>query len=320
MTDYRSCEDAAVYRLSDDLAMLQTVDFFPPVVDDPYVFGQIAAANALSDVYAMGGEPRLAMNLLSFPSTLGLDVAGRILAGGADKVREAGAAIAGGHSIEDEEPKYGLCVTGFVRPDRIWFNKGAREGDILLLTKALGVGILLTADNAGRLPADVRDRMIAQMCRLNRYAAQAMGAETGAGAGAEQERMPVHACTDVTGFGLLGHALEMAQASGVSIVIRSNDLPIIAQTMDFAAQGLVSGGGRRNRSHVAVHLSFAQPCDEFDPHILDCLCDPQTSGGLLFSIPEQAAEEALRRIRAHEPEAAVIGRVIKAGETPLVIE
>ena len=202
-----TADDAAVYRVSDEVALIQTVDFFPPMVDDPYTFGQIAAANALSDVYAIGGEPRLALNVVAFPNCLGAEVLGEILAGGASKVQEAGAVLAGGHSINDEEPKYGLCVSGFVHPDRIWKNGGAQAGDVLLLTKPLGVGLINTAVKAGMASAEAEKKAVESMSCLNKMAMEVL------------REAEVHSCTDVTGFGLTGHALETARASKASLVI-----------------------------------------------------------------------------------------------------
>jgi len=305
LVGFDGSDDAAVYRISDELAMIQTVDFFPPVVDDPYTFGQVAAANALSDVYAMGGKPVLAMNLLSFPSCLGMEIAGEILAGGADKVREAGAVIAGGHSIEDKEPKYGLCVTGFARPDEIWRNDRAQEGDLLILTKPLGTGLLATALKAGELSDEALALMTAQMCRLNKYAAEAV------------HSLPVSACTDVTGFGLLGHALEMARGSGVTAVIRADAVPALPGALNFAEEGFVPGGSYRNHDFLGKELSHSPALPDA---LLDLLCDPQTSGGLLLSIPEHAAPEALERIRRTEPQAAIVGRITARGDTALLIE
>lgn len=305
LVGFDGSDDAAVYRISDELVMIQTVDFFPPVVDDPYTFGQVAAANALSDVYAMGGKPVIAMNLLSFPSCLGLEAAGQILAGGADKVREAGAVIAGGHSIEDKEPKYGLCVTGFAKPDEIWRNDRAQEGDLLILTKPLGTGLLATALKAGELPPETEKLMTAQMCRLNKYAAESV------------HGLPVHACTDVTGFGLLGHTLEMARGSGVTAVIRADSVPSLPDALHFAEEGYVPGGSYRNHDFVADELSVPP---ELPLAQLDLLCDPQTSGGLLLCIPESHVPEALKRIRAFEPQAAVVGRITVRGKKAVMIE
>ena len=281
LVGYDSSDDAAVYRLTDELALIQTVDFFPPVVDDPYDFGQIAAANALSDVYAMGGEPRLAMNLLAVPSCLPREAVGAILEGGAAKVAEAGAVTAGGHSIEDAEPKYGLCVSGLVHPGAVLTNRGAREGDLLVLTKPLGTGILTTAAKAELLSGAEYRAMTDLMAALNRDAARAA--------------VPLRpsACTDVTGFGLIGHAREMAEGAGCTIELWPGRVPIVPQALELARDGIIPAGAYRN-------LEFAGPEVEtagtFPQAVLDCLYDPQTSGGLLLAIAEERGAELLRRL------------------------
>lgn len=294
LVGFDSSDDAAVYRVTDDVAMIQTVDFFPPVVDDPYTFGQIAAANALSDVYAMGGEPRLAMNLLTFPSCLPLEAVGAILEGGASKVAEAGAVIAGGHSIEDQEPKYGLCVTGLVHPKAILTNSGAREGDILVLTKALGTGILTTAAKADLLSEEEHRAMVALMTTLNRAAAQAA--------------VPLrpNACTDVTGFGLMGHVKEMAEGSGRTIELWPEKVPVVPKALELARDGIIPAGAYRNMDHVQDDVAVERT---FPQELLDVLYDPQTAGGLLVSVPEERAEELLRRMADHGVSAAAIGTV-----------
>lgn len=293
----QTADDAAVYRLSEELALIQTVDFFPPMVDDPYTFGQIAAANALSDVYAMGGEPRLALNLLCFPSdTLPPEAVREILRGGADKVAEAGAAIAGGHTIEDREPKYGLCVTGFVHPDRLLTNANARPGDTLILTKPLGSGILTTAAKAEMVSQAEYEALIGVMTALNASACRAMAA-----AGAA-----VHACTDITGFGLMGHAREMAVASGVTLCLQGAAVPVMEGALALAQQGFVPGGAYRNRAYM-------ETCARMDPGLpaalSDVLFDPQTSGGLLIAVAPDAAPALLAALRAHSPWPQIVGRV-----------
>ena len=299
LVGYDSSDDAAVYKVSDDVAMIQTVDFFPPVVDDPYTFGQIAATNALSDVYAMGGKPTLAMNLLAFPSCLPLEAVGDILAGGASKVTEAGAVIAGGHSIDDQEPKYGLCVTGLVHPDHILTNAGAREGDILVLTKALGTGILSTAAKAELLEQEDYDRMVALMTTLNKYAAQAA--------------VPLHpnACTDVTGFGLVGHVKEMAEGCGHTIELWADKVPIVPIALALARDGIIPAGAYRN-------MDFAQDdvCQEdgIPQEVVDCMYDPQTAGGLLVSLPESQVPELLRRMEGEGVPAVPVGMVRPRGD------
>ena len=304
LVGFDESDDAAVYRVSDDVAMVQTVDFFPPVVDDPYTFGQIAAANALSDVYAMGGVPKLAMNLLAFPSCLPLEAVGEILAGGASKVAEAGAVIAGGHSIEDPEPKYGLCVTGLVHPHRVLTNSGGKEGDILVLTKPLGTGMLTTAAKAELLEEGDYREMVAVMTTLNRAAAEAA--------------VPLrpNACTDITGFGLMGHAKELAEGSGLTVELWPNRVPILPKALELARDGIIPAGAYRN-------LDFAGPeverAGEFPQEVLDCLYDPQTAGGLLVSIPEDRAEELLRRLADGGVSAAAVGAVHPRGEKLLRI-
>ena len=245
-----TADDAAVYRVSDEVALIQTVDFFPPMVDDPYTFGQIAAANALSDVYAMGGEPRLALNVVAFPNCLGAEVLGEILAGGASKVQEAGAVLAGGHSINDEEPKYGLCVSGFVHPDRIWNNGGAQAGDVLLLTKPLGVGLINTAVKAGMASAEAEKKAVESMSCLNKMAMEVL------------REAEVHSCTDVTWFGLTGHALETARASKASLVIETKKLEVLPDALFYASMGLVPEGTYRNKEFNKKDVRIEEQVDE----------------------------------------------------------
>lgn len=286
-------DDAAVYRVSDDTALVQTVDFFPPIHDDPYTFGQIAATNALSDVYAMGGEPKLTLNLLCVPESMPRQAVHDLLRGGYDKVYEAGALIAGGHSILDDEPKYGLCVTGFVHPDRVLTNSGAKPGDVLLLTKPLGIGVLTTAAKAGLTSPAGQEQAVRLMTTLNKAARDAM------------VKYRVHACTDVTGFGLLGHACEMAQGSGVSITLRVADVDLIGEAVELASQGILPEGMYRNRS-------FAEP--EVDPGETplcqqDVLYDPQTAGGLLIAVDPADADALYADLQACVPSAQRIGTV-----------
>lgn len=289
-------DDGAVYKISEDLAMIQTLDFFPPMVDDPYVFGQIAAANALSDIYAMGGEPRLALNIVAYPNCLGSEVLGEILAGGAAKVKEAGAVLAGGHSINDEEPKYGMCVTGFVHPDRIWKNAGAQPGDLLILTKALGAGILNTAVKADLASPEEKKAVQESMTYLNKTAMEVF------------RQFPIHCCTDVTGFSLAGHGLEIAKASQVSLEIFIDKLPLLPGALDYASMGLVPEGTYRNKGYQKEE-TFLEP--EISEAMEDLVFDPQTSGGLLAAVASEDGEkllEALREAGLMTP-ATVIGRV-----------
>lgn len=299
MVGFDASDDAAVYVVNDDTAMIQTVDFFPPIVDDPFAFGQIAAANALSDVYAMGGTPRLAMNLLCFPSCLPLEAVREILAGGSSKVLEAGAVLAGGHSIEDKEPKYGLCVTGFARPDEILSNAGAKPGDLLILTKPLGTGILSTAAKAGLLSAAENAAMIDLMSTLNRRSQEIM--------------MPLkpNACTDITGFGLLGHVNELAAGSGVTAEIWAEEAPAAPGALALAREGIIPGGAYRNREYLGGKVQLD---DDVPLERADLLFDPQTAGGLLISVPEVRGEELARRLRDSGVPAAVIGAMLPKSE------
>ena len=288
-------DDAGVYRLTADVALVQTIDFITPVVNDPYDFGRIAAANALSDVYAMGGRPLTAMNVVCFPiRTMDKAVLREILRGGLEKIHEAGAVLAGGHSVEDPEIKYGLSVTGLVHPDRILTNAGVLPGDALILTKPLGTGILATAIKAGLLSDTAEKRATETMATLNKTAAEIMSA------------YPVHACTDITGFGLLGHALEMATASRVSIAIAVEKVPLLPEVMDSVQMGLVPAGSFSNRNYCAHRISQLRA---IDPMLLDLLADAQTSGGLLISLPEQSASSLVNALKAGGvADAAVIGR------------
>ena len=286
-------DDASVYKLSEDLALVQTVDFFPPIADDPYLFGQIAAANALSDVYAMGGEPKLCLNIMAVPKDMPPETVHQLLRGGYDKVYEAGALITGGHSILDDEPKYGLAVTGFVRPDKMLTNSGARPGDVLLFTKPVGTGVLTTAAKADVAPAGAMARAYELMTTLNKAARDIM------------VRHPVHACTAVTGFGLLGHGLEMAQGSGVELEIDVSAVDMIPEAAELAKMGILPEGMYRNRA-------FAE--DSVDPGAAelwqqDLLYDPQTSGGLLMAADPAGAEALFRELEGAVPSAQRLGVV-----------
>lgn len=293
MVGYDTSDDACVYRISDELALVQTVDFFPPMVDDPFVFGQIAAANALSDVYAMGGTPTHAMNLLCFPSCLTLDVAGQILAGGADKTAEAGCTIAGGHTITDHEPKYGLCVSGFVDPRHVLLNSTAQEGDVLILTKALGTGILTTAFKGDVLSEEELQPAIDSMRQLNRLAALAA------------KGLEIHACTDITGFGLAGHLCEMAEGSTLTAVLDTNALPALPGALAMARMGLIPAGAYRNRDYFGPRTSF----EGVPLELADLAFDPQTSGGLLFAVEERQAAALTANLRGAGLVSAVIGEM-----------
>ena len=306
MVGVETADDAAVYRVSDEVALIQTVDFFPPMVDDPFTFGQIAAANALSDVYAMGGEPRLALNVVAFPNCLGAEVLGEILAGGASKVKEAGAVLAGGHSINDEEPKYGLCVSGFVKPDRIWKNGGARTGDVLLLTKPLGVGLINTAVKAGMASEEAERKAVESMSCLNKMAMEAL------------RDVEVHSCTDVTGFGLTGHALETARASGKSLVIETDKLEVLPDALFYASMGLVPEGTYRNKAFNKKDVRLEEQVDET---MEDLVFDPQTSGGLLVSLKREDAENVLVRLAeaGYPLKAGIVGAVTDLQDKYLIV-
>ena len=268
-------DDAAIYKVTDDIAMIQTVDFFTPIVDDPYMFGQIAAANSLSDVYAMGGEPKVALNIVGFPNCLDPAILGDILAGGAAKVMEAGAVLVGGHSVQDDEPKYGLCVSGFVHPDKIFKNYGSKPGDILILTKQIGTGVVNTAIKAQMASDAAIAEAVTVMSSLNKKGKEVI------------EKYPVTACTDITGFGLLGHCAEMASASEVTFELNVEGIAYLEDAISYAKMGLVPGGAYKNRQHSGKMVDYGNVAE----HYIDLLYDPQTSGGLLLSVaPEYVAD------------------------------
>lgn len=300
-------DDAGVYRVSDELALIQTVDFFTPVVDDPYWFGQIAAANALSDVYAMGGVPKTAMNLVAFPvKQMALSVLRQIIQGGIDKLAEAGVVLVGGHSIEDKELKYGLSITGFVHPARVLTKKNLRPGDRLVLTKPLGTGIINTAVKAAMASPDLIDTVTRLMAALNRTAADVMS------------RFHVNACTDVTGFGLLGHLAEMVSGSGTCVRLFSDRVPVIPDALAFAAMGLIPAGAYKNREFREPMLRFAETVERT---LQDVLVDPQTSGGLLISVKASDSAGLVTALKdAGIRDAAEIGAVFDSPEEKLFIE
>ena len=291
LVGYDSRDDAAVYRITEDIALVQTVDFFPPMVDDPYTFGQIAAANALSDVYAMGGEPKLCLNIMAVPEDMPKEAVHDILRGGYDKVYEAGALITGGHSILDEEPKYGLAVTGFVHPDKMLTNSAARPGDVLVLTKPIGIGVLTSAGKADLLTKETVDFMNRMMTTLNKAARDVM------------VRYRVHACTDVTGFGLMGHGFEMAQGSDVALHIDVSAIDLIPEALEFARMGVLPAGMYRNRSFAESSVDAG----EVELAVQDLLFDPQTSGGLLMAADPGDAESLLADLRGCVPSAQRVG-------------
>jgi selenide,water dikinase len=294
---FETCDDAAVYRLSEDLAFISTADFITPPVNDPYWFGQIAAANALSDIYAMGGRPLTALNLVMFPmKKLGGEVLKEILRGGCDKVSEAGASIAGGHSVDDNEPKYGLAVTGVVHPNRILTNCGAKDGDALVLTKPLGTGVLFNARRSGKLPWSDLEPLLPQVASLNKKAIEIA------------LEFDIHACTDITGFGLVGHVLEMARGSGVGIDLSYESLPLYPNAIDMYRKGETTGSNRTNRK---LSEGFFRKIRHLSREEEELLFDPQTSGGLLISLPpDQAAPLATRLKNAGIDAVSEIGRVV----------
>ena len=291
-------DDGAIYRVSDDVALIQTLDFFPPMVDDPYLFGQVAAANALSDFYAMGGEPKVALNIVAWPNCVNPRFLGEILRGGADKVKEAGAVLAGGHSIQDDVPKYGLSVTGFVHPDKVFKNCGARPGDLLILTKPLGTGIVNTAVKAGMASEKAQEEVIRVMTTLNRTAKHIV------------EKYEIHSCTDVTGFGLAGHCIEMAEGSGVTILIDSQALPVQEDAREYAVMGLIPEGAYKNRTFAGTRVDT----EGVEECLRDIFFDPQTSGGLLVSVAPEDAGHIMEDFEEAGiiKDCAVIGRVIES--------
>ncbi|MBP3661259.1 MAG: selenide, water dikinase SelD [Oscillospiraceae bacterium] len=302
---YDKSDDASVYVLDEKTALIQTTDFFPPIVDDPYLYGRIAATNALSDVYAMGGEPKLALNILCAAEGMADETIRQILRGGYDAAYEAGAIITGGHTIKGAEPIYGLAVSGFVHPQKVLTNSNAKPGDVLILTKPLGVGILTTGAKADMVEKEVLDRIYAQMATLNKAARDIM------------VQYPVHSCTDVTGFGLMGHSFEMAQGSGCTIHIQTGRVPYHPEALELASMGLVPAGAYRNRQYAqagaAVRGSISLALE-------DILYDPQTSGGLLFALPEAEAQSCLAQLRQTIPAAAIIGYVTEKEDAYIILE
>ena len=300
-------DDAAVYRVSDDLALVQTVDFFPPMVDDPFSFGQIAAANALSDIYAMGCVPKTAMNIVAFPSkTMDISILRTIIEGGLDKMREAGVVLVGGHTVEDSELKYGLSVTGYIHPGRILTKKNLQVGDRLILTKPLGTGIITTAIKAGLAGQDLTDRVTRAMATLNRVAALTM------------EDFPVHACTDITGFGFLGHLAEMVVDSGCGVRISSTSVPHYPEALEWAAMGLIPAAAYNNRNFRGAYVDFAASVPQ---KVQDLLFDPQTSGGLLIAVASEEAEPLVAALKANGIDsAAIVGEVVAEPVDRIIVE
>lgn len=302
LVGFDASDDAAVYQISEDTAIVSTVDFFSPMVDDARSFGRIAAANALSDVYSMGGTPLFALNLVCYPERMEIDALGEILLGGAEKIQEAGALLCGGHSIYDKEPKYGLAVTGRLDPKRIWRNNTPLPGDQLILTKPLGIGIVMAALRGEMAAEEAVQAAVASMQRLNKYAAEKM------------HSFPISACTDITGFGLLAHAREMA-GEAASLVIYSSELPYIPQAHTYAGDFLITAAAQRNRNHMEGFVDLGDT-----PFALqELMFDPQTSGGLFLSAPKSCARELLRAIQEVEPQAKIVGEVLSPQDSTILV-
>jgi len=302
LVGYDSRDDAAVYRISDDTAVVQTLDFFPPMVDDPYTFGKIAAANALSDIYAMGGDVKTALNIVCFPESADLNILGEIMRGGSEKVLEAGGILAGGHSINDTDVKYGLSVMGLVHPDRIWSNNGGRPGDRLIFTKKLGVGIVCTANRVGEASEEAMAEAIASMTTLNKTASEI---------GRNYE---IHACTDVTGFGFLGHLHEMMDGK-LSCRIQAEKVPRIEEALHHAEEFLLTAAGQKNRNHVEKYVKFEKVSFAME----ELLFDPQTSGGLLMAVGADEAEDLRNELRAAGLPAEIVGEIVKRTEPEILV-
>lgn len=300
---FESSDDASVYKLTDDIAMVQTLDFFPPMVDDPYTFGKIAAANALSDIYAMGGEVKTALNIVCFPEQMDLNILGDIIQGGSEKVEEAGGVLSGGHSIMDQDVKYGLSVTGIINPNKIYQNNGCKVGDKLILTKPLGVGIISTANRVGEASKEAMDKAIESMCTLNKYAAEII------------KKYDVHACTDVTGFSLLGHLNEMV-AGDCSAIIDSTKVPYIKEARQYADEFLLTAAAQRNRNFLQDKVLFN--IDDFAME--EILFDPQTSGGLLIAVNPEDVEEIMKELETLSLPCGVIGEVVNQKQHKIIVE
>ena len=300
---FESSDDASVYKLTDDIAMVQTLDFFPPMVDDPYTFGKIAAANALSDIYAMGGEVKTALNIVCFPEQMDLNILGDIIQGGSEKVEEAGGVLSGGHSIMDQDVKYGLSVTGIINPNKIYQNNGCKVGDKLILTKPLGVGIISTANRVGEASKEAMDKAIESMCTLNKYAAEII------------KKYDVHACTDVTGFSLLGHLNEMV-AGDCSAIIDSTKVPYIKEARHYADEFLLTAAAQRNRNFLQDKVLF----NIYDFAMEEILFDPQTSGGLLIAVNPEDVEEIMKELETLSLPCGVIGEVVNQKQHKIIVE
>ena len=300
---YESSDDAAVYKITDDKAIIQTLDFFTTMINDPYLYGQIAATNALSDVYAMGGEVISALNIVGFPENMDLEILHQILKGGAEKVHEAGGVLAGGHSIHDATPKYGLSVTGIVHPDKILQNNNCKEGDLLIVTKPLGVSIINTAHMVKECSEEAFSQSVKQMTTLNKYSAEIM------------KDFNVNSCTDITGFGFLGHLVEMLDGKS-SAEVWAKDIPYIEEAYKCANEFIITAGGQLNRTHVEPNVEYQIK----DFALEEIMYDPQTSGGLLISVPEEEAQELLERLNTFEIKSAIVGKVIPKQEKAVIVK
>ena len=300
---YESSDDAAVYKITDDKAIIQTLDFFTTMINDPYLYGQIAATNALSDVYAMGGEVISALNIVAFPENMDLEILHQILKGGAEKVHEAGGVLAGGHSIHDATPKYGLSVTGIVHPDKILQNNNCKEGDLLIVTKPLGVSIINTAHMVKECSEEAFSKSVKQITTLKKYSAEIM------------KDFNVNSCTDITGFGFLGHLVEMLDGKS-SAEVWAKDIPYIEEAYKCANEFIITAGGQLNRTHVEPNVEYQIK----DFALEEIMYDPQTSGGLLISVPESEAPELLERLNTLEIKSAIVGKVIPKQEKAVIVK
>ena len=300
---YESSDDAAVYKITDDKAIIQTLDFFTTMINDPYLYGQIAATNALSDVYAMGGEVISALNIVAFPENMDLEILHQILKGGAEKVHEAGGVLAGGHSIHDDTPKYGLSVTGIVHPDKILQNNNCKERDLLIVTKPLGVSIINTAHMVKECSEEAFSQSVKQMTTLNKYSAEIM------------KDFNVNSCTDITGFGFLGHLVEMLDGKS-SAEVWAKDIPYIEEAYKCANEFIITAGGQLNRTHVEPNVEYQIK----DFALEEIMYDPQTSGGLLISVPESEAPKLLERLNTLEIKSAIVGKVIPKQEKAVIVK
>ncbi len=290
---FEKSDDAAIYKLTDDIALIQTLDFFTPMIDDPYIFGQIAAANSLSDVYAMGGEPKTAMNIVCFPEKENLEILGEILRGGAEKIAESGAVLSGGHSIHDNEIKYGLSVTGLVHPEKVFKNYGSEEGDVLIITKPLGTGIISTASKVETIDDETKNEWIKLMTTLNKYSAEII------------RDYPITACTDITGFGFLGHAYEMAVASEKTFILEQELIPYVSAAKKYAKEFFITSMGQKNRNYLEDKIDISNV-----PFWLqEIMFDPQTSGGLLLSVSSKYSSEIMEKLNTLDIQSAIIGTV-----------